>query len=395
MQYTQDIFWNNLPYTKGRVSKKLGFLREMVDGSFLKNLTNPYFIWTGTGRIVPLEKKILHSKTINKLRNTEVYFYLYEPICARIGEYNRSFYSEFNSTENLNNMVCDEIESIKIFVNKNSITNFRIITSDYNIQLISSNYPGIKLNCLDTFLTDVARRYQSTSILNNVVNKFWCGNWRYTTHRHLIMSYLATLDGTYTWNLKCSYDELNKNGWFDLEKLKQENPNQHTQLKNGVDYLYSNIFSIDQNIDAVSVDQFDEVFIPGHNAPESTTDFLKSYRNSFCGVINETRFAQPFGYFSEKTLTAIHSKLPVIVVAPPHTLKYLKTFGFKTFDRWWDESYDTETNHHKRITKIFDIIDYINSKSIDELTIIYSEMEDILEHNRAIIKTIPFNDKIL
>jgi hypothetical protein len=209
------------------------------------------------------------------------------------------------------------------------------------------------------------------------------------------MSYLATLDGTYTWNLKCSYDELNKNGWFDLEKLKQENPNQHTQLKNGVDYLYSNIFSIDQNIDAVSVDQFDEVFIPGYNAPESTTDFLKSYRNSFCGVINETRFAQPFGYFSEKTLTAINSKLPIIVVAPPYTLKYLKTFGFKTFDRWWDESYDIETNHHKRITKIFDIIDYINSKSIDELTIIYSEMTNILEHNQAIIKTIPFNDKIL
>jgi F0F1-type ATP synthase gamma subunit len=82
-------------------------------------------------------------------------------------------------------------------------------------------------------------------------------------------------------------------------------------------------------------------------------------------------------------------------VAPPYTLKYLKTFGFKTFDRWWDESYDNETNHHKRITKIFDIIDYINSKSIDELTIIYSEMTNILEHNQAIIKTIPFNDKIL
>ena len=164
MEYSQDIFWNNLPYTKGRVSKKLGFLREMIERSFLKNLKNPYFIWTGTGRIVPLEKKILHSKTINKLHDTEVYFYLYEPICARIGEYNRSFYSEFNSTENLNDIVCDEIESIKIFVEKNSITNFRIITSDYNIQLISDNYPGIKLNCLDTFLTDVARRYQSTPI---------------------------------------------------------------------------------------------------------------------------------------------------------------------------------------------------------------------------------------
>lgn len=396
MQYTQDIFWGNIEYTKGRpAEEKLGFLKVLAKKSFLKNITNPYFIWTGTGRIVELENKIFHPKVQSRLAKSEVYFYLYEPICARIGDYNRSFYSEFDSTENLKDFVCDEIESIKIFVKNNSITNFRIFTSDYNIQLISDNYPGIKLNCLDTFLIDVARMYQKTNISRTISNKFWCGNWRYTTHRHLIMSYLATLDGTYTWNLKCSYNELSKNGWFDLEKLKQENPAQHQQLKDGVEYLYNNIFAIDQNINAVTVDKFDEVFIPGHGAPATTTDFLKSYRNSFCGVINETRFAQPFGYFSEKTLTAIYSKLPVIVVAPPYTLEYLKTFGFKTFDRWWDESYDTETNHHKRITKIFDIIDYINSKSIDELAVMYSEMTDLLEHNHEITKTIQFNDKIL
>lgn len=396
MQYTQDIFWGNIKYTKNKpIRNKLGFLKKLADTSFLKNLTNPYFIWTGTGRIVNLENKIFHSKVRNKLSKSEVYFYLYEPMCARIGNYNRSFYSEFDSTENLKDIVCDEIESIKIFVENNNIKNYKIFTSDYNIQLIKDNYPGIQLYCLDIFLINVSKMYYDIEIDHDITNKFWCGNWRYTTHRHLIMSYLATLNGTYTWNLKCSYDELNKNGWFDLEKLKKENSIQYDQLKKGVDYLYDNMFVLDQNIDAVTVDKFDEVFIPGHGAPRSTDHFLKSYRNSFCGVINETRFAQPFGYFSEKTLTALYSKLPVILVAPPYTLEYLKKFGFKTFDKWWDESYDTETNHYKRIIKIFDIIDYINSKSIDELKMMYSEMEDILNHNHSVTKTIQFNDKIL
>ena len=396
MQYTQDIFWGNIKYTKNKpVTDKLGFLKKLADRSFLKNLTNPYFIWTGTGRIVNLENKIFHSKVRSKLSKSEVYFYLYEPMCARIGNYNRSFYSEFDSTENLKDIVCDEIESIKIFVENNDIKNYKIFTSDYNIQLIKDNYPGIQLCCLDLFLINVSDMYYDIDIEHNVTNKFWCGNWRYTTHRHLIMSYLATLQGTYTWNLKCSYDELNKNGWFDLEKLKKENRIQYDQLKTGVDYLYNNKFVVDQEYDAVAVTKFDEVFIPGHSAPGSTEHFLKSYRNSFCGVINETRFAQPFGYFSEKTLTALYSKLPIILVAPPYTLEYLKKFNFKTFDKWWDESYDTETNHHKRMIKIFDIIDYINSKSIEELTVMYAEMEDILNHNHRITKTIQFNDKIL
>ena len=123
--------------------------------------------------------------------------------------------------------------------------------------------------------------------------------------------------------------------------------------------------------------------------------FFDSYKECFCAVINETRFAQPFGYFSEKTITAMGSKLPIILVAPPRTLEYLKTFGFQTFDKWWDESYDLEEDHEQRLLKIFDVIDFINNKSLDELKIIYQEMKEILEHNISIAKTIPYNKDAL
>ena len=397
MSYSQDIFWNNIPYTKSRSYKKMGFLSDNLEKySFLKDIRNPYYIWTGTGRIHSLEKLQLNSKIKNKLQKKEVYFYLYEPLCARIGNHNRTFYSEFNSEDNLKNIIVDEFESIRIFAKNHNLINFKIFTCDYNIQLIQENYPDLKIFCLDTFVRSFSNSYKKIlEIDNNITKKFWCGNWRYTLHRHLIMSYLSALDGTYTWNLKCSFEQMPSNNWFDLDKFYQDYPDRYHQLEKGADYLYHNILSIDQNITAVSVNNIVDVCIPGSGAPAGNQQFLHSYKNNFCAVVNETRYAQPFGNFSEKTLAAVWSKVPFILVAPPHTLSYLKTFGFKTFSNWWDESYDSEEDHYKRIIKIFDLIDYINLKSLDELKIIYAEMFDVLEHNKEILKNLSFNNTVL
>lgn len=395
MQYEHNIFWNNIPC----VSKKLGFLEDvLLDTTFFKNIKNPYYIWTGTGKILPLEELALTAETKNVIQQSdlEFYFFLYEPSCGRVGEHNRSFYSEFSSDVDLKKIIFDEFESIRIFIKNNNIKNFRIFTCDYNINLIKDNYPDLKIHCLDIFLREMSYGHRAfPELKNDISNKFWCGNWRYAPHRHIITSYLVSSEGTYTWNLKCSYEELKKNDWFDLEKFKIEYPVRHKKIAEGVEYLYNNILAIDQKHEPVSVDQFDLVFIPGGCAPSVSDQFLQSFTNSFCAVVNETRYAQPFGYFSEKTLTSMHMMLPVILVAPPFTLEYLKTFGFKTFDKWWDESYDAETDHYRRMIKIFDIIDYINSKSIDELKLIYQDMEETLIHNKKIIPTIAFNDRIL
>jgi hypothetical protein len=69
-------------------------------------------------------------------------------------------------------------------------------------------------------------------------------------------------------------------------------------------------------------------------------------------------------------------------MAPPGTLKYLHEHGYKTFSDFWDESYDDCTDHEKRLYKIFDVIKYIESKTITELKDIYNDMRPILDHNR-------------
>jgi hypothetical protein len=59
----------------------------------------------------------------------------------------------------------------------------------------------------------------------------------------------------------------------------------------------------------------------------------------------------------------------------------MKEAGYKTFDKWWDESYDEEENHMLRLKKIVDIIDWIETLSYDRLFEIYQDMLPILEYN--------------
>ena len=55
--------------------------------------------------------------------------------------------------------------------------------------------------------------------------------------------------------------------------------------------------------------------------------------------------------------------------------------GFKTFDRWWDESYDLEHTFPARSRKMLNVIREIINKSDEELVVMLQEMEETLSHN--------------
>jgi hypothetical protein len=126
----------------------------------------------------------------------------------------------------------------------------------------------------------------------------------------------------------------------------------------------------------------------------STTNLLKTTNNiiatlhnkSFVSIVNESRFAQPTGNYSEKVLHAVYLQHPFILVAPPYTLKYMREQGLKTFSDFWDESYDEESIHSVRMAKILKLIDYIGSKSLEELEQLRLEMEPVLKYNLGLLK---------
>lgn len=389
--YEPGLYWFNVP---GR-EDHLGFLSvSQLKLHFFKNIKTPSFIYTGTNFVNEFDNLEIDSTLVEELNANGLNVYFFEPLCFKLltqENHNRFFYSEFKGDELLSDLRSDELDSVEKFTIKHGLTNVNVFTCEYRIQLIQPQYPNLKLNCFDIFLRSLDHTPMYNIIDHKISKKFWCSNWRYATHRHILMSYLISINGTYSWHIKCEFEKLKENIWFNLDTL---DPHILVKLEAGASILENTELKIDRDTEAVQVDQFNSVYIPGNIAPSISTDFINSYANCFCAVVNETRFAQPFGNISEKTLNPLRAKLPLILVAPPYSLEYLKTFGFKTFDRWWDESYDQEENHERRMIKIINIIDYIDSKSLDELTAMYKEMTEVLVHNNHIAKWFKINTNL-
>lgn len=108
---------------------------------------------------------------------------------------------------------------------------------------------------------------------------------------------------------------------------------------------------------------------------------VEQTQESFIYVVTETCYWERKHHLTEKIFKPIVSKMPFILVGPAHNLKYLKEYGFKTFDRWLDESYDDIEDPIERMHAIGQVLLDLSNRSLDDLTDILKEMEPVLEHN--------------
>jgi len=109
------------------------------------------------------------------------------------------------------------------------------------------------------------------------------------------------------------------------------------------------------------------------------------YLDSWVSVISEASFADNENtvFISEKTYKSIANFHPFIILGNKGSLHKLRQMGYKTFDGFIDESYDTLSTFDR-----FDaIIESINKiKSIEDKLSWYTSMKDILIHNYQVLK---------
>jgi hypothetical protein len=388
--YKHDLFYGNMPIRKDKIITNTGFLNTFIKSSFIKHFKEPFFVWTGTNTIPKLEdSSFLNKKIFNKLRKQKVHFFLYEPGCyysIKETGFNRSFYSEFAEDVPFVYIRCDALDCIEEFAKKYKL-DITVHTGDYGVENIQKNYNYIKLDCFDLFVREQAFHMQgwdNQDTSDQIVHKFWCGNWRYTPHRHLTAAFMSNFDSLMSWHLDASKRELENVNW-----LVNSNLLNISKITNGIKKLQKNEYSLEFDIPRWEVaDIEDSVIIPNDNAPAITPTFIDSYKKAFCAIVTETRYAQPFSNISEKVLSPIALKRPFILVAPPNSLNYLKKLGFKTFDKWWNEQYDVTKTHDVRIQQIFGIIEWLDTLSVDEMKNIYEEMREVLDHNAKVLGTL-------
>ena len=125
----------------------------------------------------------------------------------------------------------------------------------------------------------------------------------------------------------------------------------------------------------------DEYDVPGSASANIGYHEHKLLQSGLWNIVTETVFYHKKLHLTEKIFKPIAVQRPFILVAAPGNLAYLKTYGFKTFDRWIDESYDLEEDNDKRIQMIVDEIEKLSNLSWDETLAMYEEMQEVLEYN--------------
>lgn len=239
---------------------------------------------------------------------------------------------------------------------------------------------------LSRFFENVTTANTSSTRVRN--KHFLCLNNRKTPHRDIIYNALTSHNAYLSYRARNIF--LNEdNPWNQSQKLYLTNnpelidadtgdglapdPNQYW-------HQYQDILSDVYYIDSC-------VYICTETLFAGITTYHNIGSETVCEIIPVTH------WWTEKLLKSFFYKLPVIVVGLPCVLESVKSLGFKTFDCFWDESYDTIYDPDKRMQKILQLIDDISTKSISELNAIYysKDMQDILNHNQHLM--ISLNDK--
>ena len=353
--------------------------------TFLDKTEYPTFVYTGNENIkVPKRLMIkFGEKLAKKISKQGLRIYLYEPLCCYIKgkEKNKFFYTEFSADDDLSLIRSQELDSIQKLIDTYGFRNVSVFTCDYNVEKYLGPHYDFNISCKDLFLSDIKNSIRISNKEKTIEKHFWCAIGRYTYPRHLLISYLVNFSGNYTWHYKYNNGILEYDSWLEKENLDER---VLSMLKEGNELLNDNYFYMDdKSVLRETVTSPDDVYIPNIDFNLGSTKFLDSYNNCFVAIVAETRFAQPTSNVSEKLLHCIGSRTPFILLAPPHTLEYIRSLGFVTFDKFWDEKYDTIENPTERLREIFLLIDKIGKMSKSDMDIMYQKMSNVLDHNAS------------
>lgn len=108
----------------------------------------------------------------------------------------------------------------------------------------------------------------------------------------------------------------------------------------------------------------------------------KSIYNTGINIITETTLTESCRvFFTEKTFRPIAAKMPFIMCGQYGSLKKLKSLGYQTFNKFWDESYDDEKCPEKRIHKITNTVSTISKMTNIQFNDLIKNTKNIINYN--------------
>ena len=170
-----------------------------------------------------------------------------------------------------------------------------------------------------------------------------------------------------------------------IKSLKEEHKNELDEISNNyIDEIHSMTVKIEKIREDLRfksdmrIKSLQDIHNEGLLQKENETLFYKtSYPHKGRCDIQPTESV----FLSEKIYKPLACKHPFVVVGVDKTLEYLKQFGYKTFDKWIDESYDNEPDEDKRMSMIVEEVKRLTAISHEEWQAMIIEMIPTLQHN--------------
>jgi hypothetical protein len=132
------------------------------------------------------------------------------------------------------------------------------------------------------------------------------------------------------------------------------------------------------------------------NDSNASADYnINDYLETDIEVVLETVFDVDYWHLTEKILRPIALAKPFILASAPGSLEYLRSYGFKTFSPWINESYDSIVDPLDRLQAIVALMKQITDMPLHQRTIILEHCQSIAEFNRAHFFSKEFQQQIV
>lgn len=227
--------------------------------------------------------------------------------------------------------------------------------------------------------------------------RFMMYSGRYKPTRYLIIAnLLETLPKKQFWASVSTPQDIDKKIQqevnFDLLKDNQVplDAGDIKTLDNLFERVPINTFPAELQENAVSYEKLDYFWIPNpkHYSRAFIDISCESYNDRFNDLADTI-------FLTEKICKPIMAGRPFICSGNDRLYTQLKELGFKTFDRWWDESFAYQCGTKEHIKRFTQTVKSVSEWSDTQTEQCYNEMRPILQHNQQLLHDLSYNSERL
>jgi hypothetical protein len=179
------------------------------------------------------------------------------------------------------------------------------------------------------------------------------------------------------------------------ELLVKNNLHHHCRMGfNDTDSIHYSDHKFNNPAMQISSTDLEQYFFKNSSMPSASADYdAHDYQSTAIEVVLETLFDDGRLHLTEKALRPIACGQPFILAATAGSLGYLRSYGFKTFDSVFDESYDTISDPVERLDAIVNLMN--NIKNSPNRLEMYQQLQAIADFNQQRFFSDEFHQQVV